>query len=104
MNSEETLSKEDYIHILTYYNKSIPKSRRLLKREAEKIMSDKLCRCIKKIDPDNEARSIGICTKSIFNRKGISRGNFDCSGKKSIVLKKWKPKNKTRTNKNKNKK
>jgi len=97
----DNLNNEDYETILNYYKKSIPKSKRLLKLNAEKILREKLCRCIKKIDPQNEARSIGICTKSVFNRKGLTRGKFNCTGKRTnIVIKK----NKTRKNKNKTRK
>lgn len=89
------ITNNDYIKILEYYKKSIPKSKRLLKIEAEKILASKLCRCIKKLDPTNEAKSIGICTKTIFNRKGLSRGSFKCKGKPTLKLKKLK-KNSTR--------
>ena len=82
------LTIHDYKFILQYYNKSIPKSSRLLKMAAEKILAEKLCRCIKKVDPKNEARAIGICTKSIFNRKGFTRGKFKCKGKATIKFKK----------------
>jgi hypothetical protein len=82
------LTINDYKFILKYYNKSIPKSSRLLKMAAEKILAEKLCRCIKKVDPINEARAIGICTKSIFNRKGFTRGKFKCKGKATIKFKK----------------
>ena len=60
------ITNDEYIKILEFYQKPIPKSKRLLKMAAEKIMASKLCRCIKKIEPENEARSIGICTKTIF--------------------------------------
>ena len=80
------LTNNDYIKILEYYKKSIPKSKRLLKMQAEKILSAKLCRCIKKLDPTNEARSIGICTKTIFVNKGLARGKFNCKGKTSIKI------------------
>ena len=82
------LNNSDYKQILEYYKKPIPKSKRLLKISAEKIMSEKLCRCIKKVDKVNEARAIGICTKTIFNRKGYTRGKFKCKGKSSIKFKK----------------
>lgn len=82
------LTINDYKFILKYYNKSIPKSSRLLKMAAEKILAEKLCRCIKKVDPINEARAIGICTKSILNRKGFTRGKFKCKGKATIKFKK----------------
>jgi hypothetical protein len=89
------LSNSDYKKILEYYKEEIPKSARLLKMKAETIISTKLCRCIKKVDQKNEARAIGICTKTILNRRGLTRGNFKCKGKGSIKLKKIK-KNTTR--------
>ena len=82
------LTDNDYIHILDYYKLPIPKSKRMLKLRAEKIISSKLCRCIKKVEPTNEARSIGVCTKTIFNRKGLTRGKFNCKGKQRVSFKK----------------
>ena len=84
------LSTNDYKKILEYYKNPIPKSKRLLKLEAEKIVADKLCKCIKKIDPElkNEGRAIGICTKTIINDKGFSRGKFTCKKNRKIQLKK----------------
>ena len=82
------LNNNDYIKILEYYEKPIPKSSRLIKNAAEKIMSEKLCRCIKKIDKVNEARAIGICTKTIFNRKGYTRSTFSCKGKSNAKFSK----------------
>jgi hypothetical protein len=82
------LNNNDYKKILKYYNKTIPKSNALLKKDATKIITEKLCKCIKKLDPINEARSIGICTKTIINNKGYTRGKFKCKGKRSITLKK----------------
>jgi len=84
------LNNKDYINILQYYKKHIPKSKRLLKIEAEKMLASKLCKCIKKVDPINEAKSIGICTKSVINRKGYTRGKFTCRTKPSIQVKKIK--------------
>jgi hypothetical protein len=84
------LNNKDYIDILKYYKKQIPKSKRLLKIEAEKILASKLCKCIKKIDPINESKSIGICTKSVINRKGYIRGKFTCKKYPSIQVKKIK--------------
>ena len=79
------LTKQDYTQILEYYKKKIPRSERLLKLQAEKILAYKLCRCIKKIDKTHEARAIGICTKTIINKKGYTRGKFTC--KKSPIVK-----------------
>jgi hypothetical protein len=89
------LTNNDYKKILEFYKETIPKSKRLLKLQAEKILTSKLCKCIKKVDKVNEARSIGICTKTVINNKGFTRGKFTCKKKQSIVLKK-----KTKTMKN----
>lgn len=89
------LTNKDYINILQYYKLNIPKSQKLLKIQAEKIMAEKLCKCIKKIDSKNEAKSIGICTKSVFNTKGYTRGKFQCKKHQSVKFR--------RTNKNTNK-
>jgi hypothetical protein len=91
------LSNNDYKKILELYEKPIPQTNKLLKSEAEKIMATKLCRCIKKLEPSNEARSIGICTKTIFNKRGFTRGNFKCKGKKYVTFRRTSSK-KTRKN------
>lgn len=94
------LTNKDYISILKFYKIQIPRSKRLLKQQAEKIMAKKLCKCIKKIDPINESKSIGICTKTIFNTKGYTRGQFQCKKKQSVKFRKTnKSKNNTRKNK-----
>jgi hypothetical protein len=89
------LTKNDYKKILEYYSEPIPKSNRIIKDKAEKLLASKLCRCIKKVDKTNEGRAIGICTKTIFNRKGYTRGKFKCKGKPTIKLLKKHKKNKT---------
>lgn len=80
------LTNMDYANILQFYKKKIPKSARILKLHAEHILGEKLCRCIKKIAPTNEARSIGICTKTIINNKGYTRGKFSCKQKQHVTL------------------
>ena len=82
------LTIKDYKSILEYYNEKIPKSNKLLKLNAEKLLASKLCKCIKKVDKENEARAIGICTKTIFNRKGYTRGKFKCKGKSTVKFNK----------------
>jgi hypothetical protein len=79
------LTSKDYIKILNYYKLNIPKTKKEMKLESEKVLREKLCKCIKKIDPVNEARSIGICSRAIFNRKGLTRGKFTCTGKKNRI-------------------
>ena len=87
-----SLHNEDYIDILNYYRISIPKSKRLIQLEAEKILSSKLCKCIKKVNAvtnnKKEARAIGICTKTIFNNKGLTRGKFKCKDKRYVKFNK----------------
>jgi hypothetical protein len=94
------ITDDDYKKILEFYKINIPKSKRVLKMKAEKILAIKLCRCIKKVDIENEARSIGICTKTVLNRKGLTRGKFKCKGKQTVSFRKIDSK----TNKNKTKK
>lgn len=90
------LTDNDYKDILIYYDQIIPKSKKQLKINAENILANKLCRCIKKIDTKNEAKSIGICTKTIINSKGFTRGKFTCREKKKITLSKKNKLNKTK--------
>jgi hypothetical protein len=94
------ITDDDYKKILEFYKINIPKSKRVLKMKAEKILAIKLCRCIKKVDIENEARSIGICTKTVLNRKGLTRGKFKCKGKQTVSFRKIDSK----TKKNKTKK
>jgi hypothetical protein len=92
------LTNKDYINILKYYKLNIPKSKRLLKKQAEKIMAEKLCKCIKKIDFKEESKSIGICTNTIFLRKGFTREAFQCKKKQTVKFRKTNN-NKTQRNK-----
>ena len=93
------ITDEDYKKILEFYKISIPKSRRILKKKAEKILAIKLCRCIKKVGVENEARSIGICTKTVLGQKGFTRKKFTCKKKQTLSIgkpEKTKSKNKSR--------
>lgn len=81
------ITNSDYSKILSYYGLDIPKKGAHLKEEAENILSKKLCSCIKKVGP-TEARAIGVCTKTVLNRKGLSRGKFKCKNGRKIELKK----------------
>ena len=82
------INEREYVKILQFYNKPIPNSKRLIQKQAEKILAEKLCRCIKKLEPINEARSIGICTKTIFNNKGYTRGKFSCKKRQHVSFRK----------------
>jgi hypothetical protein len=89
------LTKLDYANILQFYKKKMPNSARILKLQAEHLLAEKLCRCIKKLGPTNEARSIGICTKSVINNKGYTRGKFSCKKQQHVTLTRRKPFKKT---------
>ena len=89
------ISNNDLKHILQYYNIPIPKSTTKLKMMGEEILAEKLCRCIKKIPGGDEKKAIGICTRSIFNKKGLKRGTFKCKRKQNVSFTKLPSRNKT---------
>ena len=70
----------------------------LLKKHAENVLSLKLCKCIKKVSPNNEPKAIGICTRTVFNRKGLKRKSFKCTNGRFVNIDKLKRKNKTKKN------
>jgi len=77
------LTKADYRDILDYYEISLPRkaSTRALKIKAEDILAKKLCRCIKKVEPDrstNEGRAIAICKKTLFTNRNLTNYRFKC--------------------------
>ena len=78
----------------------IPKSNRLIKKNAEKVMAEKLCKCIKSVGKKvmDEPRAIGICTKTIFNNKNYTRGKFRCLKKQSVSFRKVGTPNKSKKN------
>ena len=82
------LTKSDYMKILTYYDIKVPKTTDKIKQDAEKVFAEKLCSCIKKVNPVNEAKSIGVCTRSIFNRKQLKRGTFRCKRGRKVSFRK----------------
>jgi hypothetical protein len=99
------LKHNDYVKILDYYNIHIsPKdSSKTIKNKAENILAEKLCKCIKKVkksdnvdtngyDDDyddnvseSESKAIAICSSSIFEKKGLDRGLFDCKKKPRLI-------------------
>ena len=86
MSMMRKLTNRDYKNILQFYKQKIPKSSGNLELQAERLLGEKLCRCITKLGPTNKNRSIGICTKTVINNKGYTRGKFSCK-KKSVA--KW---------------
>ena len=82
------LSISDYKKILKFYKLSVPKNKKKLEKKANKIIADKFCSCIKKVQQKfrEEGIAIGICTNSVINRKGYKRGNFKCKKRRTINL------------------
>lgn len=83
-----TLTRSDYIKILNFYKIPVPKSNILIKKQAEKVLAEKLCRCIKSVDIKDEPKSISICTRTIFKNKGLTRGRFKCKKTQSVDINK----------------
>jgi hypothetical protein len=80
------LSLKDYKSILKYYkiDNSTMKSKDI-KKQAEHILSEKLCRCIKKINTPTESTAIAICKKSILTRKNLKISKFKCKGSAKFI-------------------
>lgn len=75
------LSKRDYKKITKFY-----KSKKHTRKNALKTISRKFCSCVEKVKTKKKGEAIGICTKSVINRKGFKRGKFSCKRKPSIQL------------------
>tara|TARA_B100001559_G_C16495798_1_gene620676 strand:+ start:2676 stop:3212 length:537 start_codon:yes stop_codon:yes gene_type:complete len=75
------LSKRDYKKINKFY-----KSKKHTRKNALKTISRKFCSCVQKVKTKKKGEAIGICTKSVINRKGFKRGKFSCKRKPSIQL------------------
>jgi len=85
------LTTQDYKDILLYYNIDIENLSKIqLINKAENILANKLCRCIKKIDPEekNLSKTIGICNYSVLKKKGIKPNKFSCKKKSKFTSKK----------------
>lgn len=77
----------DYKSILNYYNIDINGMKNSdIKKSAEGILAEKLCRCIKSVDKSNglETKAIAVCKNSIFTKKNLRISKFTC--KKKIKL------------------
>lgn len=93
------LTNSDYEDILDYYNIEKPIKSKNTKLLAEDILSNKLCRCIKRVGKlstkENEQKNIAICRKSVLTRKNLNFFKFKCrskprflQGKNGKILKK----------------
>jgi hypothetical protein len=80
------ITKKDYIKILNFYKLKIPETNKLLKEKASNILAIKLCRCLRKKDSKKQNLSVGICSNSIFSKKGLERKKFTCKTKEKVVF------------------
>ena len=82
------LTTKDYKTILNYYNISHNSiSKNWIKRNAEDILANKLCRCIKKVQKQSklkEPASIAICKNSILKKRNLKSARFSCKKKKKF--------------------
>lgn len=85
------LMHNDYLTIMKFYGiNTSGMNKKIIKEEAENILAKKLCRCIKKINPDgkDESRAIAICNNSVMNKKGIKSAKFKCKGRSRFITNK----------------
>ena len=91
------LTGKDYKLILKYYNINTENlSKTDIQEQAESILAQKMCRCIKKVDSYNsrngnklnEANIISICKKSVLSNKNIKNYRFTCKKKQKFIPKK----------------
>ena len=90
MSRSNKMTIADYKQILDFYKIAIPSSKAALKKQAEQILAEKLCKCIKNVGLKDEPKSIRICTTNIFNTKGLSRGAFKCKKTQRVSFSKQK--------------
>tara|TARA_B100000780_G_scaffold102716_1_gene71857 strand:+ start:3979 stop:4353 length:375 start_codon:yes stop_codon:yes gene_type:complete len=93
------LSSQDYKDILNHYQIEYGDSnKKTLKKMTEKIIAEKLCRCIKAVPNKGrpESRPIGICRWSVLQKKNLGIHKFTCKKKKEL-----KPRHPTHGNKEK---
>ena len=92
------LSRQDYIDILNWYDVKFSKDLpiKFLRKMTEKIVAEKLCRCIKKVPNEGnpESRAIGICNWSVLQKKKLAIYKFSCKKKPELKLKKGSKKSK----------
>jgi hypothetical protein len=83
------LSLNDYKSILKYYNIDIIGMKNsIIKKNAEDILAEKLCRCIKAVDKTkskNETKAIAVCKNSVLTKKNLKISKFTCKTKKQFL-------------------
>ena len=101
------LTHKDYLDIIKFYKIDVSNmNNKQIKQKAENILANKLCRCIKKVDPliTNEQNAIALCRKTVLFNKNIINYGFRCKGKAKFVPKKGTSKNLAKYKKSKTRK
>ena len=84
------LTKKDYVTILQYYNlpyQNMAKGE--MKSACERLLAEKLCRCIKKVkNIKSEKSRIAICKNSIFKKRNLNMFGFTCKKRIGLLSKK----------------
>lgn len=96
------LSLKDYLSVLKYYKIDASTMKKgEIKKKAEGILAEKLCRCIKKVDKslkgerksnkgkkdkkNTESRAIAICKNSVLTKKKLFTPKFKCKGTAKLL-------------------
>jgi hypothetical protein len=102
MSAPQTMAmtKTDYTKILSYYKIPFENlSNRELKQTAEDILATKLCKCIKAVEKKvGTQNAIGLCTASVFGKKGLKYFDMSCKGRAQLQTRKGRRLAKTRKN------
>jgi hypothetical protein len=95
-----TMTKTDYEKILSYYKLPFEHlSNRELKQTAEDILATKLCKCIQAVEKKvGTQNAIGLCTASVFRKKGLKYFDMSCKGRAQLQPRKGRRLAKTRKN------
>ena len=95
------LSLNEYKSILKYYNIDITGMKNsIIKKTAEDILAEKLCRCIKAVNMTKsksmtktkskrlETKAIAVCKNSVFTKKNLKISKFTCKKKAELLTSK----------------
>jgi len=88
------LSLNEYKLILKYYNIDISGMKKsIIKKKAETILAEKLCRCIKSVNMSkskskSETKAIAVCKNSVFTKKNLKISKFTCKKKAKLLTSK----------------
>ena len=91
-----SLSQTDYLNIMKFYKINVAAMGKTeIKLLAEDILSNKLCKCIKKITPllKKEQNAIAVCKKSVLHNKNVKSFGFRCKKRPRFIPKKGTNKN-----------